>query len=205
MKSIFLTTVGSVTVGVIALLIITSSPEQDNMPVEAPAPVGKVRARHAAQPPRTFTAPSQDIVATPLPATLDPHEQLLDTLYEAPSIPDRLAAARQIGALNNDTGMTDLAMFIAATEATGDNTLLPLAEQVASILGQMRGPGVQALATELAYSASPLVAEAAVNAAVNSEPEQALQQFGVAMLPNPADQQQLDEAIERLCESESNE
>ena len=138
------------------------------------------------------------------PPAQDPREEWLTTLYDSPSIADRLAAARQLAARNDETGMTGLAMFIAAAEATGDVTEQLFAENVASILGQMRGPGVQALATELAYSASPLVAQAAVDAAVASEPAAAPQQFGVAMLPNPVDQRQLEEAVQQLHESETN-
>ena len=204
MKKVLLTSAALAAIGITALVII-NEPEKESPTVQATAPVAQVREQSAEQEPPSFTPPAQETVTTPLlPPAPDPREQWLATLYDSPSVADRLAAARQLAARNDETGMTDLALFIAAAEATGEETLLPLAEQVAGILGQMRGPGVQALATELAYSASPLVAQAAVDAAVASEPVAAPQQFGVAMLPNPADQQQLEEAIQRLHESETN-
>lgn len=204
MKKVLLTTAIIAAVGIAALIII-NEPEKEIPPVQGPAPVAQVREQSAEQAPSSFTPPPQEPVSTPPPPPApDPREQWLVTLYGAASIADRVAAARQLAARNDETGMTDLALFIAAAEATGDETVLPLAEQVASILGQMRGPGVQALATELAYSASPLVAQAAVDAAVASEPAAAPQQFGVAVLPNPAEQRQLEEAIQRLHELEIN-
>lgn len=204
MKKVLLTTAALAAVSITALVII-NEPEMEIPPVQTPAPVAQVREKSAEQAPPSFTPSAEVTVTTPPPPPApDPREQWLATLYDSPSVADRLAAARQLAARNDEAGMTDLGMFIAAAEETGDDTVLTLAEQVASILGQMRGPGVQALATELAYSASPLVAQAAVDAAVASEPAAAPQQFGVAVLPNPADQRQLEEAIQRLHESETN-
>lgn len=168
------------------------------------APVAQLREKSAEQEPPTFPPPAQETVTAPPQPAPELREQWLAALYDSPSVADRLVAARQLAARNDETGMTDLAMFIAAAEETGDDTVLPLAENVARILGEMRGPGVQALATELAYSASPLVAQAAVDAAVASEPAAAPQQFGVAALPNPVDQRQLEETIQQLHESETN-
>ena len=205
MKKVLLTSAALAAVSITALVII-NEPENERPTVRTPAPVAQLREKSAEQAPPSFSPPARETVTTPPPPppAPDPREQWLATLYDSPSVADRLAAARQLAARNDEASMTDLAMFIAAAEETGDDTVLPLAEKVASILGQMRGPGVQALATELAYSASPLVARAAVDAAVASEPAAAPQQFGVAVLPNPVEQRQLEEAIQRLHESETN-
>lgn len=205
MKKILLTAAAFALIGIVAL-IITPAPKNEIEPVRLPAPVTQVREQRIPQTIPAFPppVPPQETVTTPPPApVLDPRQKWLDALYESPSIADRLAAARQLAARNDEAGMTDLAKFVAAAEATGEETLQPIAQQVASVLGQMRGPGIVALATELAYSASPLVAQAAVDAAVASEPTNAPQQFSATVLPNPPDQRQLEEFIQRLHESEA--
>jgi hypothetical protein len=93
-------------------------------------------------------------------------EALLDILYEAPSASARLAAAQEIARQGNERAFDGLATFVAAAESTGEESLLSLATQVADVLGQMHGEAIHGIATELAYSPSALVAEAAVNAVV---------------------------------------
>ena len=77
-----------------------------------------------------------------------------------------------------------------------------MAQQVAAILGEMHGEEIQTIATELAYSPSDLMSEAAVNAAVAAEPAQAAQWFESGMVQNPADQSALDDYLQKLQESD---
>lgn len=159
------------------------------------------------QPQRAFVAvvtapPSHEpepSVSTPPPPP-GPREQWLKTLYESPAIDERLSAARHIAASGDEPAFLDLATFIAAAEATGDHTHVDVATQVASILAQMHGVEIQTIATELAYSPSALVAEAAVNAAVAAEPATTPQWFDSGLLPNPADQDALDAYLQQLAD-----
>ena len=186
----------------IAALMLTSDLEQGTVPERDHATVVKAQAKPKPVTMPHFTAPQQTTtppVPTPAP---DPHEQWLGSLFESPSIADRLAAARQIAARNDERGMSDLAIFISAAEENGDASLLSLAGQVAEILGGMHGPAVEAVATELAYSPRSLVAEAAVNAVVKSQPAQAAQEFTPGAVHAPADQQALDGYVQQLLQAE---
>ena len=144
-----------------------------------------------------------DPVVTPTSPATNPADQWLTTLYESPSAAERLEAARQIAASGDETAFRNLATFIVAAEATGESSLLGMAQQVAAILGQMHGEQVPTIATELAYSPSALVAEAAVNAAVAAEPVQVPQGFEVGMAQNPADQNALDDYLQQLHQYDS--
>jgi hypothetical protein len=145
--------------------------------------------------------PTAATPSAPTPAA-DPHEQWLNRLYESPSIDDRLAAARQIAARNDERGMSDLATFINAAEENGEPSLLALAGQVAEMLSQMQGPEIEGLATELAYSPSVLVAEAAVNAAVKSQPSQNPQKLLPGIVFPPEDQQAIHDFTQQLLTDE---
>jgi hypothetical protein len=147
----------------------------------------------------TLIPESSPLVSAPKP---DPHEALLDTLYESPVNADRIEAARQIAARNDERGMSDLATFISAAEEHGDPSLMTLAEEVAEVLGQMHGPEVEALATELAYAPSSLVAEAAVNAAVRSKANQVSENVFPAQGLTPTDQQALDDYVQIIRNEE---
>ncbi len=138
-------------------------------------------------------------IETPPPSpTTEAREQWLDALYQDPSVSTRLKAARDLAAEGTETAFVDLATFIAAAEEEGGEGLLSLAAQVASVLSQMRGDALSGIATELAYDTSPLVAEAAVDAAVRREIGDEPVELSASALPNPGDQQALDEYAERL-------
>jgi hypothetical protein len=146
--------------------------------------------------------PPRDLgpVANILPPQTDLREQWLKVLRESPALADKLEAARHIAARGNEAAFVDLATFIAAAEATGDDTLVDIARQVAGILAQMRGTEIQAAATEFAYSPSALVAEAAVNAAVAAEPGTTPQWVDSGSFQNPADQKALDALLQELAD-----
>lgn len=202
MKNYLLIFAAALAIVGIAALTRTSGPEQGAVPERDHAPVAKAQAQPKPVAMPDFTAPQQTSIA-PVPAPApDPHEQWLDRLYESPSIADRLAAAQKIAARNDERGMSDLATFISAAEENGDASLLSLAGQVVEILGRMHGPAIEGIATELAYSPSALVAEAAVNAAVNSHPTQAAQQLAPGTVHAPADQQALDGYVQQLLQAE---
>jgi hypothetical protein len=186
----------------ITVLIVINGPEQESLPVQDPARAAQVRKQKVVQPNSSLPSQPQGPVTSPPPPASDPREQWLDTLYESPSIAERLAAARQIAARNDEQGMSDLATFISAAEENGEASLLALAGQLADILGQMHGPGVEAIATELAYSPSALVAEAAVNAAVKTQPVQAPQHFALGTGQLPADQNALDGYVQKMRQEE---
>lgn len=149
--------------------------------------------------PARETAPA----APPSAPDPDPREQCLDTLYQSPSVPDRLNAARQLAARGTEESFVDLATFIAAAEAEGDESLLHVAQQVADILGKMHGIEITAIATELAYGPSPLVAEAAVNAAIAAEPVAEPHQLGAYAQPDSHEQRELEEALQRFVNQEN--
>lgn len=144
-----------------------------------------------------------DPIVNPTSPATNPPVQWLNTLYESPSATERLEAARQIAARGDETAFRNLATFIVAAEATGESSLLGMAQQVAAILGQMQGDQIQTIATELAYSPSALVAEAAVNAAVAAEAAQVPQGFEAGMAQNPADQNALDDYLQQLHQYDS--
>jgi hypothetical protein len=191
---------------VIAGIVLTLTHSSTSTSEETAA---KPAVAQQAQPPgaRVVTAPPsrepEPVVNTSPPAP-NPREQWLNTLYESPSIADRLQAARQLAACGNEAAFLDLATFIVAAEATGEGALLGVAQQVAAILGQMHGEEIRTIATELAYSPSAIVAEAAVNAAIVAEPAQAPQWFESGMVQNPADQSALDEYLQKLQEYDLN-
>lgn len=182
----------------IAALTLPSGPERGARSEHDPSSVAKAQAQPKPVTMPHFTAPQQATTAPPP----DPHEQWLDTLYESPSIADRLVAARQIAARNDERGMSDLATFIGAAEENGDASLLSLASQVAEMVGEMHGPAIEGIAIELAYSPSALIAEAAVNAAVKSLPAQAAEEFTPGAEYAPADQQALDRYVQQLLQAE---
>lgn len=108
-------------------------------------------------------------------STLEPEpivapDSVLDTLYGSLSVSAKLAAARQIAARGDESSFRSIATVLMAAEMTGEATNETLAKELAQILRQMRGPQIQAVATELAYSPSPLLSEAATDAAVASDP-----------------------------------
>jgi hypothetical protein len=186
----------------IAALMVTSGPEQGEVLESGRVPVCKEEARPKAVIMTDFPSSRQTSSAPVVTPAPNPHEEWLSTLYESPSIAERLAAARQIAARNDEPGMAALATFISAAEENGDPSLLLLAGQVAELLGAMHGLGVEDIATELAYSPSRLVAEAAVDAAVKSQPAQAAQQFTPGAAHAPADQQALDGYVQEILEAE---
>jgi hypothetical protein len=66
----------------------------------------------------TASSPSEpEPVAGITPPPTDPREQWLTTLYESPSVADRLQAAQQIAARGSEMAFRDLATFVAAAEA----------------------------------------------------------------------------------------
>ena len=152
----------------------------------------------------TLTPREPEPVFNTTPPAPNPREQWLNTLYGSPAVADRLQAARQLAASGNEAAFLDLAAFIVAAEATSEGALRGVAQQVAAILGQMHGEEIQTIATELAYSPSELVAEAAVNVAVAAEPAQAPQWFESGMVQNPADQSALDDYLQKLEEYDLN-
>ena len=149
-------------------------------------------------------SPEPELVVNTPPPVPNPREQWLNTLYESPSVADRLQAARQLAVRGDEAAFLDLASFIVAAEATGEGALIDLAQQVATILGQMHGAEIQTIATELAYSPSKVVAEAAVNAAVAAEPAQVPQWIESGTVQNPADQRALDDYLQKLQEYDLN-
>lgn len=182
------------------ILSLTISPTSNR--AEKPAmPAVTEQAQPADAPAVTAPPPREPepVVSTTLPPP-DPREQWLKTLYESPAIDERLSAARQIAARGNESAFLDLPTFIAAAEATGDDTLVSVAREVASILAQMHGAEIQTAATELAYSPSTIVAEAAVNAAVAAEPAANRQWFDSGLFQNPAGQDALDAFLQQLAD-----
>jgi hypothetical protein len=66
----------------------------------------------------------------------------------------------------------------------------------------MHGDETQPIATELAYSPSTLVAEAAVNAAVSAKPGPIPQQVDSGSPLKPADQEALDAFVQHLIDGD---
>jgi hypothetical protein len=172
-------------------------------PAERPAlPAASDQVQPADDAPAVTVPPHREPepVVSATPPVPDPSEQRLKALYESPILAERLNSARHIAARGDESAFLDLAKFIAAAEATGDDTLVEVASQVATILSQMHGTEIQGVATELAYSPSPLVAEAAVNAAVAAEPVASPQWFDSGSMQSPADQDSLDNFVQQLAE-----
>ena len=109
-------------------------------------------------------------------AVTDP---MLDLLYDSPSPSVKLTAARQLAVRNDEASFCSIARVLMAAEMTGEPTNETLAKELAKILGQMRGPQIQAIATELAYSPSPLLSAAATDAAVASDPAMRREELAV--------------------------
>ena len=147
------------------------------------------------------TAPPVPVVST-TPLSPDPRGQCLKTLYESPALAERLEVARHIAARGDESAFLDLATFIAAAEASGDNAHMDVARQVAGILAQMHGVEIQSAATELAYSPSALVAEAAVNAAVVTETGSTPQWVDSGSILNSSDQGALDAFLQQLADQD---
>ncbi len=191
---------------IIAGVVLTLTHSSTSTSEETPAmPAVTEQAQPADAPAATVLTPREpEPVVNTTPPTPNPREQWLNTLYESPSVEDSLQAARQLAACGNEAAFLDLATFIVAAETTGEGALLDVAQQVAAILSQMHGEEIQTIATELAYSPSDLVAEAAVNAAVATEPAQAPQWFESGMVQNPADQSALDDYLQKLQEYDWN-
>jgi hypothetical protein len=168
-----------------------------------PAVDDQTHAADASSAPALTPRAPEPVVNIPIPVP-NPREQWLSTLYESPSVEDRLQAARQLAACGNEAAFVDLTTFIVAAEATGEDALLSMAQQVAAILGQMHGEEIQTIATEFAYSPSGLVAEAAVNSAVAAEPAQSPQRFESGMLQNSPEQSALDDHLQKLQELDLN-
>lgn len=195
-KHIVLTTL--VVAGVVLTFTISPTSNRAEKPA-TPAVTGQAQPANAP----SVTAPTprepEPLVSTMLPPP-NPREQRLKTRYESPGLAERLSADRHIAARGDELAFFDLAAFIAEAEATGDYTLVEVARQGASILAQMHGPEILTAATELAYSPSALVAEAAVNAAVASEPETNPQWFDSGSFQNPADQDALDAFVQQVAD-----
>jgi hypothetical protein len=201
MKKIFLITV-LVIAGIVLTLTHSSTSTSEGIPA---MPAVSEQAQPADAPVVTAPpTPEPELVVNTTPPVPNPREQWLNTLYESPSVADRLQAARLLAVRGDEEAFLDLASFIVAAEATGEGALLDLAQQVATILGQMYGAEIQTIATELAYSPSELVAEAAVNAAVAAEPAQVPQWFESGTVQNPADQSALDDYLQKLQEYDLN-
>jgi len=182
------------------ILTFTISPTSNRTEKLAmPAVTGQAQPADApsvtAPPPRK---PEPVVSTTPPPP--NPREQRLKTRYKSTAFAERLSADRHIAARGDESAFLDLATIIAEAEATGDDTLMEVARQSASILAQMHGAEILTVATELAYSPSALVAEAAVDAAVASEPETNPQLFDSGLFQNPADQDALDAFVQQLAD-----
>jgi len=80
---------------------------------------------------------------------------------------EKLAAAAEIAAFNDEEAFESLAECIAREETSGDDDL-DVPRQLGAILTGMRGEQLAGVATKLAYSPSPTVAEAATDVAVTS-------------------------------------
>jgi hypothetical protein len=127
--------------------------------------------------------PAQGQATTPQPALIQQpadvlppvadivQSDVLQILYESPIESDKLRAAQQIASHGTEEAFLQLAAFVAAAEGTGDDAHLRVAKLVASVLGGMHSDEILDIALELAYSPSPLVAEAAVTASVASNRE----------------------------------
>ena len=201
MKNHLLLTAAFVILGIATLILMPSPNPDDDIPSSTPKPAAQIQEQRV---PSRLSSSNADTAPIPVAApAANPREQWRETLYESPSLAERLAAARQIATRNDEEGMGDLATFISAAEATGDDSLLSLAAQVAEIMGRMHGLGIEAIATELAYAPSALVAEAAVNAAVKSKPEQAPQYFTLGTGYLPTDQAALDGYAQQLLQTET--
>lgn len=199
-SALFIT--ASVVIALATLLLIPLVKDES-----VPAPTGESKGNRPLAESAPFEEPAITLIPESSPRVstpqFDPNEALLDTLYESPVNADRLAAARQIAARNDERGMSALATFISAAEEHGDPSLVSLAGEVAKILGQMHGPGVEALATELAYAPSSLVAEAAVNAAVRSQTSQAPENVLPGQGVTSTDQQAIDDYVQNLRNEEN--
>lgn len=98
--------------------------------------------------------------------------------------------------------MTDLASFICAAEEQGGSDQLEIAKQVAGLLGQMRGADIGPIATELAYSPSALVAEAAVDVAVGSQQVESIPLVEPGEIGSLGEQDILDASAQSLMDSD---
>ena len=146
----------------------------DGLPTPVSPPSVPVTTATPAEP-KTAEQPAQIPVPAaeetkPEPASVAAADPVLDTLYDSSNFAVKLTAARQIAARGDENSFRSIAAVLVASEMTGEPTNEALAKELALVLRQMRGPQIQAVATELAYSPSALLSEAATDAAIASDP-----------------------------------
>jgi len=113
---------------------------------------------------------------------------------------DKVAAAQVVAGFNDEDAFMAVAQCVARTEATGETHDLELATQLGEILSGLEGYHLIGIATELAYSPSHVVAEAATNVAIASSGVEVHDAFGTEV--NVSEATELDVFVDGLLQSD---
>ena len=169
-------------VAAIGFFLMQGGTEEDAPSTSIPETIPVTVAPDVSQPKLTLPDISRESTTTATDAELQatPPDPLFVALFESPYASERVAAAEKLALRQDEASFRAIATMLLAAEFSGDAQNERLAQDLATALRRMHGPQLQAVATEMAYGPSPLLAEVAVDAAVAAEPWSSAAEIGTA-------------------------